>query len=177
MRWAAIICVLILTTAMLYGCGDPATKYKLMSFFFDGVPPPEAEKAKTSEAPPKKGEIKITKKYGEHGPYASKLCEGCHVRGTFNRLIMPVEELCYRCHILKMDQKRIHGPIAGGGCIVCHKPHGSNYPFLLVSESQGFCLYCHKKDDVLKNPVHSDAELQCTTCHDAHMSDNDFLLR
>ncbi len=180
MRWIAIICVLILTTTMLYGCGDPATKYKLMSFFFDGVPHPDAEKAKQSEiqARAENSSGKITlKKYGEHGPFAAKLCEGCHARGATNRLIMPVEALCNNCHVLRTGTKNVHGPIAGGGCIVCHEPHGSGYPFLLVSEPQDFCLYCHKKDDVLKNPVHSDAELQCTTCHDAHMSDNEFLLR
>ena len=164
---------------MLYGCGDPVTKHKLLSFFFDGVPHPDKEKSEDGGKTPLTAlsRQKMAKKYGEHGPFAAKLCEGCHVRGATNRLIMPVEELCSHCHVFKTDKKNVHGPIDGGGCIVCHAPHGSNYQFLLVSEPKDFCLYCHNKDDVLKSAVHNGIELECTTCHDAHMSDNAFLLR
>jgi predicted CXXCH cytochrome family protein len=167
----AISCLLL--PALFYGCAVKS-RYEILSFFFDGVPSPE-EAAGKGEKVKKEEEQKKTG-YREHGPYAAKACEGCHIRGS-NNLVVPINELCFQCHTLDLKKKYLHGPLAGGGCKVCHEPHGSRYAFLLVAESREFCLYCHSKKDILRNPVHEGVQEQCTACHDAHGADNRYLLK
>ncbi len=162
----------------LTGCSSE-TRYKTLSFFFDGVP---AEGQAGNQSGPGKGSKstlaaldKSTVK--SHGPYAAKMCEACHRKGG-GQLIMPVERLCLNCHDLNIHKKHIHGPVASGGCIVCHNPHGSGKAYLLVAEPTTFCFYCHDKADVSSREVHKDAAgTQCTECHNPHASDNDYMLQ
>jgi predicted CXXCH cytochrome family protein len=167
--------VTLLLIALASGCVTESN-YKVLSFFFDGVPDPsipaeirlsarEARMASLSQA---RGSI--------HGPYGARMCDGCHNRST-NALIKPVEELCMICHDIKLDKKWIHGPLVSGGCRVCHFPHSSPNEFLLVSDSKDFCFHCHSRDDFAKNPAHEGVGSQCILCHDPHMSDNKNLLR
>jgi predicted CXXCH cytochrome family protein len=161
----------------LSGC-SPSTRYKVLSFFFDGVPDPDMIEGAVSMDWKKRGrEGKGERqRVGEHGPFAAKMCDGCHKRGS-NELILPIEKLCLNCHNLQIEKRLIHGPVIAGGCRICHEPHGSGQPYLLVSESERFCFYCHNERSVLKNPVHEGPEIKCTDCHDAHASDNEYLLK
>ncbi|MGC2063431.1 MAG: cytochrome c3 family protein [Thermodesulfovibrionales bacterium] len=164
--------------SLLTGCGGQ-NGYKVLSFFFDGVPNPDEPSDKDKEALRKKKPAEGTMSkgaYREHGPYAAKQCTACHVRGS-NKLVSPINELCFNCHALNIVKQYVHGPLASGGCRVCHSPHGSAYPFLLVSEPKDFCYYCHDKDQVLANDVHKSLEMQCTACHDAHSSEARYLLK
>jgi len=113
----------------------------------------------------------------EHGPYAAKLCDACHDRAATNVLVAPGEQLCFRCHELDTDRKYVHGPLASGGCLVCHKPHSSQYRYLLVSDNTGFCVHCHDASALEQTAAHQDLEEKCTICHDAHKSDNKYLLK
>jgi len=173
---AAIIIVCIFAAAVLCAC-EARTRYRVLSFFFDGVPNPDQTITKTKR---KKGGTdgsgEIKKGRSEHGPYAAGLCEGCHQRST-NKLLMPAEKLCSYCHTVKSEKKRVHGPMASGGCRICHEPHSSPNRFLLVSESKEFCLYCHDKKEIASREAHKDLSAECTECHDAHGSDNEFLLK
>ena len=57
-----------------------------------------------------------------------------------------------------MGEKVVHSAIPGGGCIVCHQSHGSDYRELLVdqypagdyvpatTENFGLCFLCHDTD-------------------------------
>ena len=45
--------------------------------------------------------------------------------------------------------------------------------YLLVAKWQEF-LYCHNKADIQKTEVHQNMDTGCTTCHNAHASDNDY---
>jgi predicted CXXCH cytochrome family protein len=158
----------------------------VLCLLFDGVPPPKGMEPCDGTPGGAAGGAVIAKagndaenkagRYTEHGPYAAKLCEGCHMRQT-NKLILPMEDLCLNCHALDTSTKNMHGPLAAGGCVVCHNPHGSGNEYLLVSKAKDFCLYCHQQEDILKKEVHKAGENGCTTCHDAHGSDNDYLLR
>ncbi len=162
----------------ILGC-QPETRYKTLSFFFDGVPNPQKkDQAQSNNANNANKNAAEKVRYREHGPFAAKLCGGCHVPGT-NNLIAPIEELCLRCHttVVLTGKKKIHGPGASGGCKVCHEPHGSAYPYFLVADSKTFCLHCHNKSDIMKREVHQGQTVQCTTCHDAHSSDNEYLLK
>ena len=161
-----------------YGC-TPEQKYKVLNFFFTGVPTPVTEKVSGADnKTPGKGSLATMSDYKAHGPYAAKLCSVCHERGS-NALLMPVGELCLYCHasVLATNSKILHGPVATGACIVCHSPHGSPYPYFLNDESKKFCYFCHSRNDILKTPVHQNTDEQCTECHSAHSSDNEYLLK
>jgi predicted CXXCH cytochrome family protein len=175
-RTAILACCM--TAALLWGCNTPKT-HKVLSYFFDGVPEPGKAPGEPGSRGNRKGAVTgsaTAVRYREHGPYAAKQCQDCHGKGT-SALILPIEELCFKCHSLDVRKKYIHGPIASGGCKVCHQPHGSNYPFLLVAEPKEFCLYCHDRDAIARNDAHIGMDTQCTECHDAHSSDEKYLLK
>jgi predicted CXXCH cytochrome family protein len=173
---AAAILVFLLA-ALLAAC-DATARHSVLTYFFDGVPPLEQP---GEQGPPVPGAAASLGQrpvsFQEHGPYAAKMCDACHNAGLGNALVVPAGQLCYRCHELKLDKKYIHGPLASGGCLICHDPHSSSYRPLLVSKSDDFCFSCHDPADVAKNPAHAVMNQGCTTCHDAHMSDTPFLLK
>jgi len=163
--------------ALLLGC-SATTRHSVLTYFFDGVPPLE-EAATTADSPggpagPAPSEQAARR---DHGPYAAKMCSACHNTGATNVLVAPGEELCFRCHELRLDRKYIHGPLASGGCLQCHDPHGSRYRYLLVSESESFCLRCHDREALVGSGTHPGLKEPCTACHDSHMSDNEHLLK
>jgi predicted CXXCH cytochrome family protein len=168
-----LLCILVIFS--LAGCGGQES-YKVLSFFFDGVPKPVEKSEQGAEG---KGEA-VAKGRGEastHGPYAARLCHACHEEGS-NALVLPVRELCLKCHQFKMNKKYVHGPLVSGGCIICHDPHSSGNRYLLVSREQTFCFHCHEEKAIEKNAAHKGVDMtQCTSCHDAHMSDKKYLLR
>ena len=149
------------------------SNYKVLSFLFDGVPDPEKAVAAGKK---EGGKTAGNPNASVHGPYAAKLCEGCHDRST-NRLVRPLQELCVTCHDIQLNKKFIHGPLTTGGCRVCHFPHSSPNRFLLVSDSKDFCFYCHTRSDFERNPAHEGADSRCILCHEPHMSDTRYLLR
>jgi len=170
-----------ITTALVLGGCDPQTRYRTLSFFFDGVPEPvERQKEPApgiNTAPERTARAGAEKPRSfQHGPYGAKLCDACHVRNS-NSLVMPLEELCAYCHVFDLSGRKIHGPLASGGCTVCHDPHESQNPKVLVANAREFCLYCHERKDLMKQDVHRDPERECTICHDAHSSQNSYLLK
>lgn len=180
---ALIIFLSVVCLVWVAGCASSGVadiKYKVLSFFFDGVPAPvkpgQNEQGTQGAQDKGAGQPELGR-YAEHGPFAAKLCRACHQQGT-NDLVMPIEELCINCHSLNIKKRYVHGPVASGNCKICHEPHGSAYRFFLVDEPKKFCFYCHKTKDVLKREVHkSSTEMQCTECHNAHASDAEFLLK
>jgi len=160
------------------GC-SATSRHKTLTVFFDGVPP--LKTADTGDAQPTAattGSVPSRPVQGSvHGPYAAKLCDACHVKGATNALVAPNDELCAQCHTIKLDKNFMHGPLTSGGCLLCHDPHSSRYPYLLVSDSGTFCLGCHDKETVAKIEGHGDPNANCTGCHDAHGSDKKYLLK
>jgi len=170
----AALCALALA---LMACNGPKS-HGILTFFFDGVPPPEAQDAAgrgatQAGAPAAAPVIRVS----EHGPYAAKLCSGCHDTARGNALVVPGDQLCSRCHTLALSKKFIHGPLMAGGCLLCHDPHRSRYPYLLVAESAAFCIRCHDPKSLRRVDGHEGTGPSCTTCHEAHMSDREYLLR
>lgn len=167
----------ILAGLVLIGC-SAATRHKTLTRLFDGVPPLDAPTAPGPKMTATTiGTPSVPVPGAQHGPYAARLCNACHAAGAGNALVAPREELCLRCHTLDVDKAYVHGPLASGGCLVCHDPHGSRYDHLLVSDSGTFCLKCHDRNTVASIEGHADLKAGCTTCHDAHGSDAKYLLK
>ena len=156
-----------------------ACSERTLRIFFDGVPPPggrAAPRAGASAGPVRPGET-ARATGSEHGPYAAKQCDGCHLTGRSNALIVPADQLCARCHDLNLSKRFVHGPLAAGGCLLCHDPHSSQYATLLVADSRTFCFRCHEARSLRPVEGHESGGPACISCHDAHMSDRRFLLR
>ena len=167
-----------LFAALLSASCATATRYKVLSFLFDGVPPPPAPGTASQAAGAPGGAAAAPVLMSrDHGPYAARMCGACHEAAATNALVEPKDQLCFRCHELRVDRRYVHGPVASGGCLVCHDPHSSPYRFLLVSDSDSFCFHCHDHAAVAAVPGHEGVESGCTGCHDAHASDTKFLLR
>jgi len=160
------------------GC-SATSRHKALTLFFDGVPPLGKDEASQQQLTTATtiGTPSRPVPGSEHGPYAARLCNACHEGGATNALLAPNDELCFRCHAITLDKTFIHGPLASGGCLVCHDPHNSRYPHLLVSDSGSFCLGCHDRETVANIEGHGDTNQNCTTCHDAHGSDTKYLLK
>ena len=107
-------------------------------------------------------------------------CHVCHSgSGAFNgseSLLAPGEKLCFRCHAFKSAKKVVHQAIEIWGCVICHNPHGSRYPYLLRDPLPKLCFGCHDEKVVFLIAVHKSLTKKCMDCHNPHMSDNKFLL-
>ncbi len=172
--------------------------YRTLSFFFDGVPDPNAPPPPTqdpvqhrpgsaswatSEDQPERPQSST------HKPFLNRQCKDCHVipEGSEARpawmigkpkLLIPVEELCAKCHE-PPEAAFVHGPVAMQRCDLCHLPHESRFPHLLKLESTNqICLSCHAGETFVTEQSHADlGPMDCTTCHDPHASSYPFFLK
>lgn len=174
MRAKARIAVALAIAAIALSACSGSTRTRVLRVFFDGVPDPASAPVVTSTAGAAAG--RPLTRGSLHGPYAAKLCQGCHLSAASSTLVAPKDELCVRCHQMALDKKYVHGPLAGGGCLFCHDPHSSPNPYLLVGTSGSFCARCHEPASLRPVPGHDGAQ-ECTVCHDPHMSNRRFLLR
>jgi predicted CXXCH cytochrome family protein len=199
--------VILLLFILLLSCGTPERRYKVLTVFFDGVPKPgtQQEQEKPGEPSrqdktPREAQRIVIRILSKHPDYENRTCDNCHDRSANNFLRAPTDRICFQCHEEEEYMGTyVHGPIAVGGCMVCHFPHESRYDKLLIANSREICLYCHQAEDVALNPSHSTLSLDvsptadskdqqeqenqqeqpgfCTPCHDPHKGDNRFFLR
>lgn len=169
--------ICLVAVMLVVGC-EAKTRYGVLNFFFDGVPNPEEKTMQIAEDKKneQEGSLEKMRNFREHAPYAAKQCQSCHLRGS-NKLLKPAEQLCLDCHQIDLKKRWVHGPVASGGCKMCHDPHKSMYPFLLVAEPKDFCLYCHDEKIIFAQEAHREMTAQCTMCHDAHSSDQEHMLK
>jgi predicted CXXCH cytochrome family protein len=85
-----------------------------------------------------------------------------------------IADNCKLCHVDKTkDKSTVHGPVAAGACLSCHKGHSSPNPKLLVATGNDLCFTCHVEMKTQMAKVqfkHKAVEQDCTKCHDAHAS-------
>ena len=121
-----------------------------------------------------------------HSP-AEESCDNCHqqtgnphpdenVKGF--SLVEEMPGLCFTCHD-ENDGKNVHAPVESGDCIICHSPHSSPNPSLLVATpTSKLCYDCHdpeiSKNNITHQPVR---EGNCQSCHDPHKSNESSLLK
>jgi len=164
-----------------------ATRYQVLTFFFDGVPDPNAvpvalgpggRPLPADTTSPHERRRVVRQPLSVHPPYASDRCDGCHDAFS-GRLVKPVDRgLCALCHADPPGKRMfLHGPVAVDACLTCHEPHSSVELHLLKLPEPGVCLQCHSRDDMTAGLHHQElSEDACTVCHDPHGGDGRFFL-
>ncbi|MGD0139234.1 MAG: cytochrome c3 family protein [Tepidisphaeraceae bacterium] len=162
--------ILAILSMLAVGC-SVAKNYKTLSFFFDGVPDPNAPVAtpvSMSVAGPN-GELAPVKMY-RHKPFAEGKCAECHAADK-KHLVTVKAELCVKCHAPAVKQYPVmHAPVAIGQCLWCHEPHESDSPKLLKTTAPELCLQCHDQN-LLSSDVKSHQladQANCLDCHTGH---------
>jgi len=172
MRAVAVVCSLMLCSLWL-GCSTHE-RYKVLNFFFDGVPNPDA----LASGPGSRGKggagIVVT-----HKPYADAVASGncsvCHSSDVSNMLYTAVTAsvsptICLKCHQdIPHQYPVMHGPVASVECLFCHAAHEANQPALLWKKSPDVCMQCHTRELLdPAQPAHLAADSDCLSCHFAH---------
>ncbi len=186
--------------ALLLAC-SAERRYRTLSFFFDGVPDPNAPPPPEVYGP-RFDPTQLTAeqraamlarrieppKITTHRPVAEKRCEACHriersdsgpiAFSGVPELNAPPEELCFRCHSFG-PARIVHGPVARGLCLSCHLPHQSPHDHLLrQADQKSLCGACHSGETFVTEEAHrAYGDRACSSCHDPHASDREALLR
>lgn len=184
-RSAAVVPVLAVLS-LAPSC-SPETRYKTLSFFFDGVPPPGAlpVAGEGAVSPQFIREVPgFTKlKMVFHEPFQKNECRKCHpeARGFF--IGKKAKEICVgECHedfLAEVESlPHVHGPVAVRDCAQCHEPHESAYPSLTLRPEPALCYFCHAGESLSAVPEHWELDIHpCTECHDPHAGLDPLFLR
>lgn len=180
----------LMLLAIAWGCSDPQQRYEVLSFFFDGVPPPGMTEADLRQQELNPGVVFVARSdeqkkeqeivYRYHVPYVKRDCFGCHDQTKGYAAKIDRDSSCVGCHdayfqVAKADW--IHGPVAMGECSMCHEPHRSEHAGLVKAPQPDLCYACHEASHFEADPFHSTLEDKtCTRCHDPHAAGNRLLL-
>ena len=148
--------------------------YELLSFFFDGVPDPNAPMMEGASGPV----LRESPTYSAHEPYVQDQCRDCH-KARFN-LGPQDSDICFDCHEnVPTAQPVMHGPVVAGACLWCHSAHESPYPSLLKGTGREVCMTCHEAGmlSVRQVPEHADESISCLSCHYGHGGMSRYFLR
>ncbi|MBI5696196.1 MAG: cytochrome c3 family protein [Nitrospirae bacterium] len=74
-----------------------------------------------------------------------------------------------KCHAGMMQRKFVHGPVAVGDCLHCHKKTG-DHKFQKAAGNGTMCFICHEETP-------AGVSLVCVNCHDPHGTDIEFQLK
>lgn len=172
----ATAAVLALTLGAAFSCSVTEKNYTTLSFFFDGVPDPNA-KAKGGP-----GAVALdmasSPTYSVHKPYAAGACAECHSQAY--ELTPQDSGICMKCHKDRTNEyPKMHGPVAAAACLWCHAPHESAEAHLMKKPAREVCLQCHEAASlsVERVPEHADAARSCLDCHSGHGGTASFFLR
>jgi len=174
--------------ALVLSCAEP-TKYRVLTFFFDGVPEPGKARLAAETAAEGGGPVPglgpaITRaeppaRYFTHPPYRDNRCGSCHDSESGQPIKAIRDGLCLACHApIAAEPKFLHGPVAVNDCGVCHHHHESRYAKLLLTDPTATCLVCHDRSDLTKGEHHADLERRtCVDCHNPHGGNDRFFLK
>jgi DmsE family decaheme c-type cytochrome len=108
-------------------------------------------------------------------------CSDCHMSLDRNKRLLSgsrMDEACFQCHQYFQGpfpyehQATIGWSTQEGGCMACHRPHGSNNPRMLnqpyESPDYALCSQCHAVPGHNFNPRHGN-EWEGVPCNDCHV--------
>jgi predicted CXXCH cytochrome family protein len=138
--------------------------HDLLSFFFDGVPDPNATYSRGGK------DISQSPTYSIHKPYAEDNCQKCHPDPSEMLLSRDDSSVCLQCHEEVTEQfTHMHGAVVGMACLWCHNPHMSPLTHLLRDQAPKLCTQCHDWSEP-GTPIPSEHEMtsNCLECHSGH---------
>jgi predicted CXXCH cytochrome family protein len=179
-RLAAVV---ILAGAVAWSGCSIEKNYALLSFFFDGVPAPGAGYGVPGPGGPEPPAVLAI--VSAHTAYTQERCAECHGETAAFGLVAKGfgglgSDSCLPCHSDDLNTTLwVHGPVAQGECLWCHRAHESAYPYLLVKPSPDLCLDCHRFELTGRPqpPEHEDLKRDCLDCHVGHRAEDRYLLR
>lgn len=180
-----MLAVLPVVLSLAPACSE-TTRYRVLSFFFDGVPKPGSEavadagptdRAPTAVSDGATPRARAIEMYA-HPPYAQGRCGACH-NPESGQLIKALDEgLCQMCHAKVAQERYVHGPVAVNACTFCHHYHTAPQPRILLKRVPELCLECHDKSDLTTGTHHETIESRsCVDCHNPHGGDDRFFLK
>jgi predicted CXXCH cytochrome family protein len=177
-RWVWTTAIVGLSLAVWVGC-SPEKHYQTLSFFFDGVPDPNAKKnlaGNTSKSDPKSTGLPVI---SHHKPFTDKDCASCHTGGADNITSALNNTTCTSCHDKTLTQHAMmHPAVNVNTCLWCHAPHESVRPHLLRDAATELCAQCHEQSRLSTKVVeHTKAGIDCLSCHMGHGGPDRFMLR
>ncbi len=92
---------------------------------------------------------------------------------------MAMDDFCTKCHGYQIDEKFVHGPIAMGGCAMCHDYKSEPHHYDRHTTGSELCFNCH--DDIRgafdRDFIHGPVAMgMCVVCHSPHSSSFKFQL-
>lgn len=197
-RALKLLTMFLLAAGILAGCADPVRDHAVKTFFFDGVPAlPSLDvlceenmevifndyyEARIEETFAGAEEEGIHPELGDssiHPPFRDKNCTGCHDFQKENLLLLPKNELCFKCHKDFIKGVFVHGPVAVADCLACHFPHQSSNSSLLKESRNNICGKCHRERRQAES-MHIrviENKMFCVDCHDPHSGMVHFFLK
>jgi predicted CXXCH cytochrome family protein len=181
MRNKTLFLIIIIILIVNWSGCSVKKNYKVLTFFFDGVPDPEKERKTThKQIPVKNGKNKAPREViilkSKHPDFVSNQCNKCHDKSATNYLITDEKKLCFTCHkSTEFSGGFVHGPVAVNSCLFCHFPHESKNESLLKKATDHMCFECHKKED--QHSLSDKNKGNCTHCHNPHTGKNRFFLK
>ena len=123
--------ILLLAIFAISSCA-PERQYRVLSFFFDGVPDPNRNTIQASDSTLADSNAvvgrEVKPEYFTHKPYEEEKCKSCHEEGFSNALIKAMPELCYSCNEhLKAQYEINQGCVEAGACLLDHDKHIFRY--------------------------------------------------
>lgn len=173
----------LIVSSLAVGCSR-ATRHRIESFFFDGVPPLEEtatvdslEHMNLAHETQVDSTVAKAPTWSFHPASETNECKTCHDKQLSFRLIAEPDVLCSSCHD-QAEGEFIHAPVEAGDCTDCHNPHGTKNPPLLTLAGQELCFQCHDEEDVKSAEAHEGiGDTVCYECHDPHNADNEYFIR
>jgi len=182
----AVVVAAALALSTVACSSSPRARYEVLSFFFDGVPDPDAvEDARGGEDGSAGGLVGPQPSF--HQPVVDARCSECHGEGTGGEgrrsfrggsweAVQRAWKTCDTCHsdpaevrpesIVIATDAYLHGPVALRDCQRCHHGHQSRYPSLLRTErAETICVTCHEGFGLREGGM---AAMDCSACHDPH---------
>ena len=182
LRKIMILLFLVMTGISHTGC-DKYARYRVLKFFFDGVPNPyEQPKLQAFDKSEEKQIKTASQPAGTHPTRSIKdPCSFCHESSA--SMLIPAKDLCIKCHgYIRSSLAYIHPP-AATDCFICHDVHNGVTTDLLKVTGDALCCNCHypeeKKGFAKKSKAHkavADKGLGCLICHDPHGGNEGYFL-